>query len=67
MARATRLKNSGPKKWQVDRNRPHESVTITDQVKKEGFKNVGQMTLTKDPTHKANKSGYFNEENNPKK
>ncbi|OVE82141.1 hypothetical protein BVY04_01780 [bacterium M21] len=61
--------NSGPKKWQVDRNRPRESVTITDEVKAVGFKIVGTMVLQRGPSGNIghDKTGYFDETDNPRK
>ncbi|UCE47974.1 MAG: metallophosphoesterase [Phycisphaerales bacterium] len=61
--------NSGPKKWQVDSNRPRESVTMTAEVKKAGYQTVGKATLT--TTGNVNTqtkiSGLFDESNNPKR
>ena len=39
--------NSGDKLWQVGNNRPHEKVTITDEVKAKGFTTVGTATIDK--------------------
>ncbi len=60
--------NSGPKKWQVDRNRPHESVAITEQMKKRGFVIVGSATVKKvdNQMQPSVKTGFFDETNNPK-
>jgi hypothetical protein len=59
--------NSGPKKWQVDRNRPKESMTMTAEVRKEGYQTVGKATLiTTGNTNTQTKiSGLFTESNNP--
>lgn len=61
--------NSGPKKWQVDRNRPQESMTMTAEVKKAGYQTVGKAVLrtSGDLNSQAEVSGFFDESNNPKK
>lgn len=61
--------NSGPKKWQVDSNRPHESVTLTAKVKKAGYWTVGKaiLTTTGDANTQTDVSGLFDESNNPRK
>jgi len=61
--------NRGPKKWQVDRNRPSESVTITPAIKQSGFTTVGKMVLKKVGADKlfVEQSGYFDEKDNPRK
>jgi hypothetical protein len=55
--------NSGPKKWQVDRNRPRESVTIKNDVKKTGYRTVGKAVLIrgKEQNKVSDISGFFNE------
>ena len=59
----------GPKLWQEGRNRPKESVTSTDEIKKRGYIGVGKMTLDKTSGKKStrDKTGYFDEKNNPQK
>jgi len=61
--------NSGPKKWQVDHNRPRESVTMTADVKKVGYQTVGKVVLktSGDTNTQIGISGLFDESNNPKK
>ncbi len=60
--------NSGPKKWQVDRNRPRESITMTAEVKKRGYHTVGKSVLrtSGDTNSQIDVSGLFDESNNPK-
>jgi|GEM_PF-463435 len=57
----------GEKLWQVGRNRPHESVTIAENIKKRGFVEVGQMTILRTGTTRTgkDKTGYFDESSNP--
>jgi hypothetical protein len=59
--------NHGPRKWQVDRNRPHESVTITEEARKEGYRTVGQATLRSGRPRNTvtGISGVFDERHNP--
>jgi hypothetical protein len=59
----------GEKLWQPGRNRPKESVTISQKIRKRGYVSVGKMTIDKtDGKNKTqSKSGYFNEKNNPTK
>ncbi len=59
----------GEKLWQVGQNRPKESVTITEQIQKRGYVGVGKMTIDKSGDKKGtrDKTGYFDETNNPKK
>ncbi len=54
--------NSGDKLWQVGNNRPHEKVTITDEVKQKGFTTVGTATIDKSTPAKTltNPTGCFN-------
>lgn len=61
--------NSGPRKWQVDRNRPHESVTMTAEVRKAGYQTFGKAVLrtSGDTNAQTDVSGYFDERRNPKK
>ncbi|MCH2115765.1 MAG: metallophosphoesterase [Pirellulales bacterium] len=61
--------NSGPAKWQVDLNRPRESVTMTAEVKKAGYRTVGKATLTTSGERNTvtGISGFFDESNNPRK
>ncbi len=58
----------GPKLWQEGRNRPKETVIISDEMKKRGYVTVGTMTIDKTTDNKIlrNKTGYFDETNNPK-
>jgi hypothetical protein len=53
--------NSGEKLWQVGTNRPHETVSITDEVKQKGFITVGTATLDKSAAGKSltNATGCF--------
>jgi len=59
----------GPRLWQEGRNRPHESVTISEDIRKRGYVSVGKMTIDKIDGNKntQDKTGYFDEQNNPKK
>lgn len=59
--------NQGPMKWQVDRNRPSESVTITEEVKRAGYQTVGRVTLVTngDVNTQTKASGLFQERANP--
>ena len=59
----------GPKLWQEGINRPHESVTISEQIQKRGYISVGRMTIDKTDGKKntQDRTGYFDEKNNPKK
>ena len=61
--------NSGPKKWQVDTNRPKESMIMTDEVKKIGYRTVGKAIINtgNNDNTATETSGFFNEINNPKK
>jgi hypothetical protein len=63
------LVNSGRKLEQSAANEPFEYVSITDNAKVEGFKDVGTMEIRKRGSEKyfLNKKGYFDESNNPKK
>ncbi|MHC4433276.1 MAG: ThuA domain-containing protein [Planctomycetota bacterium] len=55
--------NSGDKLEQVGNNRPHETVTIADDVKQKGFITVGTATIDKSGPVKilANPIGCFNQ------
>ncbi len=55
--------NSGEKLWQVGANRPHETVSITDEIKQKGFVTVGTATLKKSGPGKSltNATGCFNQ------
>ncbi len=59
----------GPKLWQEGRNRPKETVLITDEIKKRGYIDVGRMTIDKTSGKRTarDKTGYFDETNNPKR
>lgn len=59
--------NHGPMKWQVDHNRPSESVTIKDEVKMTGYQTVGRVNLVTngDVNTQTNASGLFQERGNP--
>jgi len=59
----------GSKLWQEGRNRPRKTVLITDEIKKRGYISVGTMTIDKTSGKKTtrDKTGYFDEANNPKK
>ncbi len=59
----------GPKLWQEGRNHPQESVTISEQIQKRGYISVGKMTIDKTDGKKntQDRTGYFDEKNNPKK
>jgi type 1 glutamine amidotransferase len=39
--------NEGERLWQVGKNRPHEKVSIADDVKEKGFVTVGSATIRK--------------------
>jgi hypothetical protein len=60
---------TGPKLWQQGTNRPHESVTISEEILKRGYIGVGTMTIVKKDGRKytQDKTGYFDETNNPTK
>ena len=53
--------NSGEKLWQVGDNRPHETVSITDEIKQRGFTIVGTATLDKAAVGKTltDATGFF--------
>lgn len=59
---------SGRRLPQSAGNEPYEKVTISPEVKKEGFRTVGTMTLKKNGNKKefVSKTGYFREDDNPK-
>ncbi len=59
----------GERLWQEGRNRPHEFVTISEQIRKRGYISVGKMTIDKSGGNRESrdKTGYFDEKNNPKK
>ena len=56
--------NQGNKLWQVGTNRPHETVLITDDIKRDGFVTVGTATLNKADANEpiTNATGYFSSE-----
>jgi hypothetical protein len=60
---------AGPRLWQEGMNRPHESVTISEEIRKRGYISVGRMTIVKMDGKKntQDKTGYFDEMNNPTK
>jgi len=59
----------GPKLWQEGRNRPKESVLITEEIKRRGYIGVGTMTIDKRSGKRTtrDKTGFFDEKSNPKK
>ena len=63
------IKCEGEKLWQVGKNRPKERVILTEEIRKRGYINVGSMVLDKSSGKKQNrdKSGYFDEKENPGK
>ena len=58
----------GESLWQVGPNRPHETVIISDEMKKRGFRSIGTMIIDKSTGRKLakNKTGRFDEKDNPK-
>ena len=58
----------GPKLWQEGRNRPRETVVISEEIKKRGYISVGRMAIDKTGRKRTtrDKTGYFDENNNPK-
>jgi len=59
----------GPKLWQEGRNRPRETVIITEEIRKRGYIGVGKMTIDKTSGKRTSrdKAGYFDETSNPKR
>ena len=59
----------GPKLWQEGRNRPKQTVVITGDIQKRGYIDVGTMTIDKTGGKRISrdKTGYFDETNNPKR
>lgn len=59
---------SGLRRPQSAGNEPREIVTITPEVKREGFRTVGTMTVKKSGADRRflDKTGYFVEDDNPK-
>jgi hypothetical protein len=53
--------NGGERLWQAGNNRPHETVSIADEVKKSGFVTVGTATLDTASGSRVltNATGYF--------
>ncbi len=47
------IANEGERLWQVGNNRPHEKVSIADEVKEKGFVTVGTATLTTEDGRKV--------------
>jgi hypothetical protein len=60
---------AGPRLWQEGRNRPHESVTISEAMRKRGYISVGRMAIVKTDGkgNTQDKTGYFDEAKNPTK
>jgi hypothetical protein len=59
---------TGEKLWRKGKNRPKESVTISEVIQKRGYVSVGKMTIDKTDGKKKtqDKTGYFDEKNNPR-
>jgi hypothetical protein len=59
----------GPKLWQEGKNRPKETVVITEEIKRRGYIGVGSMTIDKTGGKKVarDKTGYFDEAKNPQR
>ena len=57
----------GEKLWQEGQNRPNEAVLISEEIRKRGYISVGQLVIDKTGGEKKrrNKTGYFDESNNP--
>jgi len=57
----------GPTLWQEGQNRPKESITITEAMRKRGYVSVGKMAIDKTGEKKKTqeKTGYFDEKKNP--
>ena len=53
----------GPKLWQEGKNRPRETVLISEEIKKRGYLAVGTMTIDKTNEKKKtqDRTGYFDE------
>ena len=58
------LKREGEKLWQVGKNRPHETVTIADDIKERGFVGVGRVVIDKSTGKKTFRgaTGNFSKE-----
>jgi len=54
--------NQGGRLWQVGNNRPHETVSITDDVRQRGFATVGTATLKTGNGALIQTSGCFEHE-----
>ena len=57
----------GEKLWQEGRNRPRETVIISEKMRKRGYVTVGKMTVDKTTGSRVfrDKTGYFDETNRP--
>jgi hypothetical protein len=57
----------GQKLWQEGQNRPKEAVLISEEIQKRGYISDGKMIIDKTRGEKKgrNKTGYFDEANNP--
>ena len=56
--------------WQQKKRKgPWDTITITDERKKEGFTSIGHVSIIKEDGKKSFESisGFFDEKNNPKK
>ena len=62
------MKPSGEPLWQVGQNRPQESVTISDEIKKRGFVPVGRLVIDKTGGAKSFRgpTGAFEKRHEPK-
>ena len=60
---------SGATPAAIDSPRPKETVLITDEIRKRGYIGVGRMTIDKTSGKRISrdKTGYFDETNNPKR
>jgi len=59
----------GPKLWQEGMNRPHEKVTISEEIRKRGYVSVGKMIIykTAGKKHMRHKTGYFDQQGIPRR
>jgi hypothetical protein len=55
------IQREGEKLWQVGKNRPRETVAITDETRNRGFVSVGRVVIDKSTGRKAFRgaAGYF--------
>ena len=58
----------GERLWQEGRNRPFETVRITEETRTRGYLSVGHLTLMKSSEARQwlGRTGYFDEQDNPR-